>query len=353
MKGEYRIIGLMSGTSLDGLDLVDCSYYFESKWQYKVHQSITIPYPSALLERIQQAMSCSGLELMQLHHDIGLWVGKTIKKILTEPKETYDCIVSHGQTIFHQPNKGFTTQIGNGAVIYATTGIPTLCDLRSIDVALGGQGAPLVPIGDLLLFQDYPICLNLGGIANLSIQSGLNIKAYDICGCNLLLNPIANQLGLEYDRKGEIASKGLIDQNLFNELNSNPFFHLATPKSLGLEHIQAFEYKKINHSKISIENKLHTISHHIAYQISLHINDKTLITGGGAHNQFLIELIQAYSKHEIVLPNKETIDFKEAIIFGFLGALKRHNQDNCLSEVTGSQTNHIGGALYGNWDKYL
>jgi len=282
-----------------------------------------------------------------------------------------DFIASHGHTIFHQPENKITCQVGDGAAIASECGIPVVCDFRSLDVAMGGQGAPLVPIGDKFLFADYDYCLNLGGFANISFENKGNRIAFDICPVNIVLSKIAENFGKEYDENGALSAKGKINLILLNELNNIDYYRNIYPKSLGKEWVLQYFYPIINVFNIPAEDKLCTICEHIALQISHQLasaslsnhsinrsvsklenqnasanNMKMLITGGGVYNSFLISRIKENCKVIIEIPEKKIIDFKEALIFAFLGVLRMKNQINCLSSVTGASNDNIGGAVY-------
>jgi len=352
------IIGLMSGTSLDGLDIAHCSFENkDGKYSYQINAAETISFPDSLLWKIKNAQLLSGRDLMQLDAELGIYFGEKTNEFLCQNKLRANYIASHGQTIFHEPANGFTTQIGHGAHIYAQTQIPTICDFRSLDVALGGNGAPLVPIGDLLLFNEFDFCLNLGGFANISIKKEQNIEAFDICACNYVLNYLCNKIDLEYDENGKIASENEVDSHLIKELDNLAFYKTTGPKSLGREWVEKEIFPILENADCSVEQKIATFSEHIAQQISytLHKNfaffgtQKLLVTGGGAYNQFIISKMQKYTKNnlEIIVPTNEIINFKEALIFAFLGYLKVLGKDNTLKSVTGATKNSIGGVVYG------
>ncbi len=348
-----HVIGLMSGTSLDGLDLAYCIFRKEEtngSWAYEVPKTTTIPYPESLRQQLAQAMSLSGYELALLHNELGRFIGQQIKTFMTDFAEDVELIASHGHTVFHRPDLGLTTQIGSGAVIAATCGKPVVCDFRTTDVALGGQGAPLVPIGDELLYGQYDICLNLGGISNLSFRHQGQRRAYDISPCNITLNHLAQQCGKAYDANGEIAQSGQVDTSLLERLNRLDYYKTQGNKSLGREWIDSQFLPLLAQSQLSISDQLRTVCEHIAQQIAEACNTTRgrtlLVTGGGAHNRFLIDLIRQKFNGQLILPDRETIDFKEAIIFAFLGFLRLNHLPNCLASVTGAHHNSCGGAVY-------
>ncbi len=351
MKTFYRVLGLMSGTSLDGLDVALCTFELSGqKWHYAIEKTTTYTYSPGWKKKLSEAEHLSGIDLILLHNEYGELIGKYVNQFLDHNNSKIDFIASHGQTIFHQPKKRLTLQIGNGANIAAITGITTICDFRTLDVALGGQGAPLVPIGDKMLFGDFDFCLNLGGFANISYHEEGNRIAFDICPVNILINQLVSERNLSFDPEGSIGRKGSISANLLNELNSLAFYQMPGPKSLGKEWVWNQVLPIIYRYKLSLEDTLRTIYEHILIQTRQILQNKSegpmIITGGGAHNQFLMELFQQYLKIKIVIPSKEIVDFKEALIFAFLGVLRFRNEVNCLCSVTGASTDNIGGIIY-------
>lgn len=342
----------MSGTSLDGLDLAYCIFTRNgSEWTYQIENSATIHYSESWQLKLKNVETQTAVDIVLAHNDYGCFIGESIKKFISENQlSNIDFISSHGHTIFHQPDKRLTFQIGSGAAIAATTGIKTICDFRTTDVNLKGQGAPLVPIGDQLLFSSYSACLNLGGIANISFKKDSKVIAYDICPVNIITNELAQQIGSDYDKGGEIGKKGVLNEDLLDQLNSLPFYKTTSPKSLGKEWVLSDVFPLLQRSKLSVEDKLRTVYEHIAIQITEKINhhqlQKVLITGGGAYNDYLIELITKKTKAKIVIPDKQTIDFKEALIFAFLGVLRFREEINCLHSVTGAKRDNIGGCIY-------
>lgn len=357
---RYNVIGTMSGTSLDGLDIAYCSFTFsDNKWKYKIIAAQTVKYPQGLVSKLKNAKHLSGQELMLLDKEFAYFVSLSINDFIFDhsiEKTKINCISSHGHTVFHQPEIRLTTQIGHGANISAYTNLPVISDFRTMDLALGGQGAPLVPIGDQLLFSEYDYCINLGGISNISYQEDNRMSdnygkriAFDICPVNIVLNKLANKKGLYYDINGELAKKGQINYPLLEKFNQLPYYQKEPPKSLGLEWIEKNIYPILNSSNISVEDKLRTFNTHIAQQIRKYLynsDKKVLITGGGAHNSFLIENIRLGTTPEIIISNKKMTDFKEALIFAFLGVLRLRKEVNCLKSVTGASKDNIGGCIY-------
>jgi len=348
---SFRVIGVMSGTSLDGLDLCLCSFNFESgKWKYKIIKANTIPYIAELKVELSMGFTKSGSELTKLDYDYGRWIGRQVKEFVKDEEIKPDFIASHGHTIFHKPNDGYTLQIGKGSAIAVESGLPCICDFRSSDVSRSGQGAPLVPIGDKLLFAEYDICLNLGGFANLSYEKEQTRIAFDIGPCNIILNHLAMKYGIDYDHNGELGKKGNVDSPLLNELNSLDFYQMQSPKSLGREWVEETILPIIEKSTISLEDKFRTVYEHITEQICRITNSingtNILVTGGGTKNILLIHLLKNKSNHSIVIPDNQTIDFKESLIFAFLGVLYMIKKPGALSTVTGASEDSVSGCLY-------
>lgn len=346
---ETFAIGVMSGTSLDGIDLVYVCFDNEDYGNFKIIHAETIQYSKEWKQLLQNAIFSDKDALQQLDVTYGQFLGDILNNFISNYKIVkIDFIASHGHTILHQPQKGITLQIGSGQEIAKITKQKVVCDFRTQDVKLGGQGAPLVPIGDELLFSEYDFCLNLGGFSNVSYNKDNIRTAFDICPVNIVLNFYANKLGLEYDASGTIASEGNINETLLKKLNSLAFYQQKPPKSLGLEWVQKNIFPLIDELETDVPSILRTFVAHIALQISkvIYKNDKVLITGGGVFNTFLMDEIRQYSKSQISLPAKELIDYKEALIFAFLGLLKVDNKINCLQSVTGASKDHSSGVLF-------
>ena len=346
---EIFAIGLMSGTSLDGIDLVYIKFLKNKHTSFEILHSETIAYAKEWKELLQQAISFSSEELFNLDGTYGKFLGNIIQNFIEKYKiKNIDFIASHGHTVLHQPQKGITLQIGSGEEIAKITKQKVVCDFRTQDVALGGQGAPLVPIGDALLFPEYDFCLNLGGFSNVSFRKENERVAFDICPVNIVLNFYANKIGLEYDASGKIASEGKINEQLLEQLNALDFYKTAAPKSLGLEWVQKEILPLIDAYKITISSILSTFVEHIAMQIASVIKDSNsvLITGGGVFNSFLMQRIEKHSNVKIKQSSDALIHYKEALIFAFLGMLKIDNQINCLKSVTGASKNHSSGVIF-------
>lgn len=359
-KKQYNIIGLMSGTSLDGIDLSHIHFYVtDDNWSFEILESETISYNHHWISQLKLAVDFSDNELEKLNQDYTQLLANTISAFIEKHKiENLDAVCSHGHTILHQPQNGLTLQIGNLPEIASLTHQTVVCDFRVQDVKLGGQGAPLVPIGDRILFSEYDYCLNLGGFSNISFEQNGNRIAFDISPVNTVLNFYANQLGLDYDDKGKISRTGKINTRLLNALNSLDFYQQKFPKSLGFEFVKGVILPLIESFEISIEDKLCTFTEHIATQTALSLvhlekrenkKEKILVTGGGAYNDFLIERMQSQLPEiKLSIPSKKIIEFKEALLFGLLGVLKLRDEINVLKSVTGAKTDHSSGIIYSN-----
>jgi anhydro-N-acetylmuramic acid kinase len=346
---DIKVIGVMSGTSLDGLDI--CYVRFTRKdndWQYKILLTEEKSYPKSIKDKLASVQLMNALSYAKLNSDYGIFLGTRIKTFIDKHNIKPDLIASHGHTIFHQPLIRFTAQIGSGACIAAETGINTVTDFRTVDVALGGQGAPLVPIGDRYLFSDYDYCINLGGFSNISFEEKNKRVAYDICPANYVLNHYMHDFGKEYDKDGKTARSGKANKELLEDLNRLSFYSLSGPKSLGREDAENVFIRLIDSYKLGLPNILATYCEHIAIQIGKNIKGgNVLVTGGGAFNKYLIErMIENAPQCTYHIPDPQIVSFKEALIFAFLGALYFYNIPNCLSSVTGARNDNIGGALY-------
>lgn len=345
----------MSGTSLDGVDLVCCDLTCgeDDRWEFHILAAQTFQFPETLTDHLHKSGTIPGSRLAQLDHDLGVFFADCINTFCIEntlEKATISAIASHGQTVYHQPAKGYTTQIGNPAVIAVKTGIPTIGDFRTKDVLYGGQGAPLVPIGDQYLFGNHAQAfLNIGGFTNISFRKNDTVLAFDICPGNLPLNQLARSRNRSYDEGGKIAAQGELNYFLLDLLNSLPFYEQPAPKSLGTEWLEQDFYPLLKFDK-DIENNMATVVEHIAVQIGKTLNENQLesvmITGGGAKNVFLIDRLRRYYKGEVILPDSQLIDFKEALIFALLGALHLEGKPNCIASVTGASKDVCGGVLH-------
>ncbi len=355
-QGKYKVIGLMSGTSLDGVDMVCCLIkQREGKWVYVIEATQTVRYSSKWKEKLSNAHRLTGEDLMLLDVEYGKYLGVLVQAFIMKNKlRGIKFISSHGHTIFHQPAKNLTFQLGNGNALHSSTGIPVVCDFRRLDVSLNGQGAPLVPVGDRELFHEYDICLNLGGIANLSMESKGRRIAYDVCFANMGLNDLVSNVNLSYDKNGSLAADGKVNDTMLKELKAAYEKLRKKRPSLGYE-IYIKSIKPIlDEKKISLEDRLATFVESIAFEISMAIpkSNKTmtmLCTGGGAFNAFLMyRLVEVCSDQiSIIIPDDEVVEFKEAIVFAFLGVLRVRNEANCLRSVTRAKRDNSGGIMIG------
>jgi anhydro-N-acetylmuramic acid kinase len=351
---SFRVVGLMSGTSLDGLDVADVTFNLSDsdQWRFTLNNATLFPFEQNLLTLLKKAFQLPAHELIDLSSSLGRFYAEKVNTFLSEiaiAPSQIDFIASHGQTVFHQPLKGYTLQIGNGPELAVNTNIPTIVDFRTKDVALGGNGAPLIPVADHLLFANYAdTFLNLGGFSNFSFKKDEKVLSYDICPVNIVINELMRETGKEYDENGDFGKHGAINQDLLNQLNSLQFYEEEGPKSLGWEWVEEQIYPMLI-PEIPIRDKIRTFYEHIAFQIGNALNKTnsktTLVTGGGAKNHFLIKRIQFYSEGEIVVPEENIVDFKEAIGFAFLGVLKWQEKINVWSSVTGSKRDSSSGII--------
>lgn len=351
IKSKYRVIGVMSGTSLDGLDLVYVEFSFNGSWDFKIIKAETIDYSNKWKKTLKNLVTNSLEELRNIDQAYTSFLASTINDFIKKKQIIdLDAVCSHGHTALHQPNEGLTYQIGNLKEISKLIEKAVVCDFRVQDVKLNGQGAPLVPVGDELLFADYDYCVNLGGFANISAKINSTRIAYDICPVNIVLNHYVSKLGFDFDENGKLASTGKLNTELFSQLNELNFYNSKPPKSLGLEWVKDVVLPIIDNYNLSTEDVLRTFVEHCAFQISREVSKKEeasiLITGGGVYNSFLIERLKTFTNNKIVIPDKNLIEYKEALIFGLLGVLKLRGEINCLSSVTGAKYNHSSGQIY-------
>ena len=353
---SYSLIGLMSGTSGDGLDMAYVHFELLENWSFEIEEAVTFPFPPDLGEKLSKAHLLPALELAQLDVDFGKWMGIQVKDFCRQFQIKPLAVASHGHTVFHQPATGLSFQIGNGWALHQASGQKIINDFRMLDVQLGGQGAPLVPIGDQLLFPRVDFCINLGGISNISMEYEGKRIAFDCSPFNLLLNAEAQKLGKPYDEGGEIARSGEVNPTLFEALNQIPFYSKNESKSLGREDMERDFFPLIKMSNLSPADTLSTLVEHFAFQVGSLITTfpkrgkpSVLITGGGAYNSYFLERLDHYLKKNWVQleADSELIEFKEALIFAFLGVLKLRGENNCLASVTGASRDNCGGTIYG------
>lgn len=344
---KVQAIGLMSGTSLDGLDICFAAFEKKKDWNFQIIKAETLPYSQNWEEKLRNSIHLPSEELLELHSEYGFYLGQSVREFIDRNHlENIDLIASHGHTVFHQPKKKFTLQIGDGRAIKIETGLPVIYDFRSQDVLMGGNGAPLVPIGDELLFSEYDACLNLGGFSNISLKQEGKRIAFDIAPVNIVLNRLAQKFNKNFDENGDFARKGKLHDDLLAKLNSLDFYKLYHhPKSLGIEWCNETIFPLLE--GIKTEDAIATFTEHVAQQISNVINlnrlQNVLCTGGGSYNICLIEKIREKTEFTVIIPERQIIDHKEALIFAFMGVLRMNNEINVLSSATGSTRDHSSG----------
>ncbi len=343
-----KILGVMSGSSLYGLDLAICQFQVD---HFSLLHTDSVPFSDEIVQRLKDPLAQSSRMFIELEAEFSKFVALQINQFLIDSATEIDLIVSHGHTIYHVPENLISCQIGNGGIIASKTGVDTLCDLRIQDVSLGGQGAPLASLVDQYLFNDYALRLNLGGIANLSVTSEGKLRSWDVCPCNQVLNHLAGLMGFAYDDKGTIARQGKMDEDLYAQWQMLEYFKQLPPKSLDNYWVRNNFISKLKDQKI--EAAMNTACHFIADRISMDIQQhlpkgkhKMLITGGGAHNDYLVECIEKVTNLEIVIPEPSIIDFKEAMLMAYMGHRYLINKANVLSSATGSRKDIIAGAYY-------
>lgn len=350
----WKVIGTMSGTSCDGLDIACCEFKkVNGAWDFQLLHSVSDSYREDFLERMLEAHTLPPDIYAELDEDYAIVNANRINEFIEKNGiENLDAIVSHGHTVYHEPGVK-SLQMGNGQIIANKVNLPVVANLRTADVEKGGQGAPIVPIGDLHLFSDYRFCLNLGGIANISVKSSDGIRAWDICGCNLLLNHFANSLGFDFDNNGQLAKRGKTNQQLLQRMMDYPFLNQSPPKSLEKQHVLNWLISLPGLDEVLSEDALNTSVEFIVQSIARALamekvgpQDKMLVSGGGAHNAYLIEQLRNRLSIEVEVPVEEIIDFKEALVMAFFGVLHLRKETNCLPSVTGASEAVSGGELF-------
>jgi anhydro-N-acetylmuramic acid kinase len=343
----------MSGTSLDGLDICFVSFKKSNYSKYNIINSKTYRYNEKWIEKLKKSIFLNKQELKKIDIEYGTLISNYLKEFISEFSiDKIDLISSHGHTVFHEPNKGKTLQIGDGKTINKIIKTDVVCDFRTQDVKYKGQGAPLVPIGDLDLFSNYKFCLNLGGFSNVSIKDNNKIKAFDICPVNTVLNHYSKKMGYTFDQDGVLSKKGTVNLDLLNQLNQMSFYNKSGPKSLGIEFVKSKVIPLIDSHILNPKDILRTYIEHISDQISKSIgsyfNDRILISGGGTYNNTLIDSIKTKVKSKVIVPDSQIIDYKEALIFAYMGLLKSKEKINCLKSVTGAIKDHSSGKIFRN-----
>lgn len=355
---KMTILGIMSGSSLDGIDMALCEFSGSpDRLKWKITQAICVPMPADWKIRLTTLPNSSAMELALADYEFGYFIGELCHKHFGN--ERIDYIASHGHTVFHSPDKGMTFQLGNGAAIAGRSGVSVICDFRSMDVAAGGQGAPIVSCLDRYLFKEYFILANLGGILNISVNYPDKTFAWDVCPCNQLLNHIAARIGLPYDPQGRLASKGLVQNELLRSMLNDPYFEQKAPKTLDNQYITDRFIPILDGFNCSNEDKLRTAVESIVRTVSKELHHilgstnskeslpKILLSGGGAHNTFLVnQLRKSLPQAEVIVPENMLVDFKEAFLMAFLGFLRVMETENTLSSATGAKMNTIGGCIY-------
>ena len=347
---NFNVIGVMSGTSLDGVDIIYVKFIQNESWSFKIINSKTYKYEDSIADILNDISKKSLEEIKEIDVVYTKKLAKIINGFIDEFSiNKIDFVSSHGHTAIHDPSNLITYQMGNLSTLSKEINQKVICDFRVQDVKLGGEGAPLVPVGEKYLFHEYDSFINLGGFANISNHKGESLIAYDICPVNIVLNNLSKKIGKDFDNKGFIASSGKLILNLYEELENLKYYQSIPPKSLGIEWVDANIFPLINkYFDYPIEDLLNTLSNHIANQISNNLNgfDKVLVTGGGAYNDYLIDIIRSKTDSEIIIPSKNIIEFKEALIFAFLGVLRYLNINNCYSSVTGASKDHCSGTIF-------
>lgn len=348
MENQNRIwhgIGVMSGTSLDGLDLAYCVFYGDEKFEIKAFESI--PYPEEVNLLLQSAYEATGEDLKNAETLYSDFIGDSLIRFMNHHEIQPQFIALHGHTIYHQPDRKMTYQMINGHIILEKTQTTTIFDFRSLDVALGGNGAPLVPIGDKYLFSEYDACLNIGGFANISAELQKEYVAFDVCPANIILNQLASEKGKSFDKDGEMARSGNISMPLLDKLNKLDYYAKSPPKSLGREWLEEAFITRMH--GYGFEEKIATAAEHCAIQIAKSFDilgaKKVLCTGGGAMNRYLVERIKHHSPANLIIPEKKLIEGKEALIFAYLGKRRLENKINVMASATGASRNSSSGII--------
>ncbi len=354
----YHVIGTMSGSSLDGLDIAYVEIWdVAGQWEYTIHQAATATYTQEWVEKLRNFEHLSAREYAQLDSDLGYYMGELILDFIQKNDLTHKIhfVCSHGHTSFHEPQQGYTAQIGSGANIASIVNKPTIDNLRQMDVAYGGQGAPIVPLAEKLLFSDYTLFLNIGGITNLSVHKpDGSITAYDITAANRVLNLLTNKMGLDYDDQGQISTRGTVQQAELDQLNAQDYFSAPYPKSLANQYGTDVLFPIVD-AISEVPDALATYTEHIAMQLHESLssheikNQKMLITGGGAYNRYLVERIADRLQPlgiEIEIPDAQTIEYKEALAMALLGVLRWREEPTVLDSYSGATQPSVGGALW-------
>ncbi|HIF15004.1 MAG TPA: anhydro-N-acetylmuramic acid kinase [Bacteroidetes bacterium] len=355
LKNDFLIIGLMSGSSLDGLDIAACNFIKnDSRWTFSIIETKCISYSKEQKNKLEKLSSVSAKKLVKAHADYGIWTGNCVQVFINKYGLKPDFISSHGHTIFHEPAEAYSFQLGSPAHISSASGIDCIGDFRNSDMALGGEGAPLAPIADLDLFPEYEVCINLGGIANISYmnKSG-QLVGFDVSVCNLIFNHLSEKFGKDFDEDGVLGLKGTLNEDLLLKLENLDFYKKRAARSLDREWFSKNVEPLFSDTAMSIEDQLHTAYIHVSEKIAHHINlagggKKVLLSGGGTKNKYLVRLIQEATASKIFVPDESVIDFKECVLMAYLGLLRVLKTNNCISSVTGAERSCSGGGVYLN-----
>lgn len=356
----YKVIGLMSGSSLDGLDIAYVQLdEVRGQWSFEILKAECVPYSEEWAARLRTASDKHVSDFLRLHTAYGRYIGEQVNGFIArhDLEHKVHFIASHGHTVFHDPASGTTCQVGDGATIAAVTALPVISDLRAVDVALGGQGAPIVPVGDKMLFGDYDYLLNIGGIANITLQTEAEQTAFDICAANQVLNGLAELAGKAMDEGGAMAAGGKLLPEVLDTLNSHPYYKQPAPKSLSNEAAKEMVFPALLESAHSIADLLHTAVRLVVDQVMAAVqrypsgkeNATMLVTGGGAFNTYLAgELTRRLAAQGItvVVPDTNVIKYKEALVMALIGTLRWREEVNVFSSVTGASRDSVGGALW-------
>lgn len=350
----------MSGSSLDGLDV--CYTYLEESrgvWKFDIQYAECIGYSEEWTEKLAHAQHMDAGNFFKLHTAYGKYIAELVNDFIIRHsiQHRVDFIATHGHTVYHDPVHQTSFQMGDGATIAAITGLPVISDLRAMDVALGGQGAPIVPIGDKLLFSDFDYWLNIGGIVNITVRDKEQIHAFDVCTGNQALNTLAKNEGKDFDEDGNMARAGKLLVAVLGQLNDQDYFRKPAPKSLSNDAAMELVFPVLMESPHLNADLLRTMVQHIAEQVVEVVKHyphekgfaKMLVTGGGAFNNFLIETLQQVLQPlqvNVVVPYEQVVKFKEALVMALIGALRWREETNVLSSVTGASRDSISGALW-------
>lgn len=354
----YNVIGLMSGSSHDGLDIAFAEITdVRNDWTFEIKHAACIPFEKEMEQQLRHAAALPVPEFLKLHTAFGRWIGTQVVDFINtnELYHKVHFVASHGHTVFHDPQSKTSVQIGDGASISGITGLPTITDLRNADMALAGQGAPIVPIADHKFFPDYKYCLNLGGISNVTINGAAPL-AFDIAPANQVLDHFAQKEGKAFDENGALAAQGRVEATILAALNALPYYKAEGPKSLANDYSKQLISIVEAHNTLSTADILATLVAHIVFQVTRAVEKypaggpaKMLVTGGGAMNRFLVAQLAAALQPlniEVVVPEENIVKYKEALAMAFIGVLRWREEENVLSSVTGAAKNTIGGALW-------